>query len=298
MLVVIALGLDVGYFIIKKKMDDTYIETVLHMNQLSQADNSDDIENPFVFEFNYFANEDDSGASLFEVKLTAYTGINMNRTYSYGFQIVNPDTFTLKTYTYDTVDLALSWYTGTYKTYSVIAGAEGTESILDKYKDKPQFVINDDSEFYYFNTYDNVSYSATTALNTNNIPYVIDIAGEPYAFTFNKVNLVSESTNPFGWKYETYYASNFAYFVYQMYNSITGITDGDGVYTNLVLRLTDVFEFYEYNEATGKFDKLSDIGFNSNYMGVKVNYHTRGAKVHEDSMFNQLGNYSKGVQYA
>lgn len=282
LLVIIALGLDVGYFIVKKKMDDTYVETVLHMNQLSQIDNSSEIENPFVFEFNYYANKDDSGASLFEVKLTAYTGINMNKTYSYGLQIVNPDAFTLKTYTYDVVNPAFGWYTRTYNTYSIIAGDD----------------ILDNSEYYYFNTYDNVSYTASTALNNNNIPYVIDIDGKPYAFTFDKVNLVSESTNPFGWKYETYYKSNFAYFVYQMYNSITGITDGDGVYTNLVLRLTDVFEFYDYNDTTGKFDKLSNIGFNSNYMGVKVNYHSRGAKVHEDSMFNQLGNYSKGVIYA
>lgn len=245
------------------------------MNQLTQSE--EESQAPFVFEFKYFANADGSGLEMFEVLVTTYTGIDMQTTYGYGLQLINPSEMQLMRIKTETDEPFLGWSTKNYYKYNV---------------------MYNDAEQYYFNTHDFASYGATTALNKNNIPYVIDINGEPYAFTFNKETLVSEYNGAFNWHFENYDRSNFDYFTYKMYDSISKITTGDGVYENLMAKLTDVFEFYEYNKSTGKFDKLSDIAYNTSFIGIKTTYISRGAKIHEDSMFNQLREYNKGVTYA
>ena len=81
LLVVIALVLDITYFVIQSKKDSTFIERVLHMNQLTQAPQNDDSKPaPFIFEFKYEANKDGKGLEVFEILVTTYTGINANGT--------------------------------------------------------------------------------------------------------------------------------------------------------------------------------------------------------------------------
>lgn len=248
------------------------------MNQLTEAPQDEDTKQaPFIFEFKYEANKDGNGLEVFEVLVTTYTGINMNDTYGYGVQIINPSQMSLDVKIAKVNETFASWHTETYYNYIVNYG---------------------NAELYFYNTHDFVSYGATTALNKNDIPYVIDIEGNPYAFTFNQKNLVNEHTNLVGWHYQDYYVSNFDYFVYKMYDAIKNITNGDGVYENLMAKLADVFEFYEYNSLSGKFDKLTDIAYNTSFIGLKTTYLSRGAHVHEDSLFNQLGKYEKGVTYA
>lgn len=277
-LVVLAIAVDIQYFAIQSKKDSTYIERVMHMNQLTQAPKDDEeSQAPFIFEFRYHANADGKGLEMFECLVTTFTGIDRQATYGYGVQIINPSEMKLLRFEVDSDDPFLGWSTTTYYKYHV---------------------MYNNAETYYYNTHDFVSYGATTALNKNNIPYVIEIENKPYAFTFNKQTLESEYNGFANWHFANYNRSNFDYFAYKMYDAISKITTGDGVYENLMAKLTDVFEFYEYNEATGKFDKLSDVAYNTSFIGIKTTYISRGAKVLEDSMFNQIREYNKGVIYA
>lgn len=226
-----------------------------------------------VFELKYFENSDGSGAEMFEIKLTAFTGINMNKTYCYGIQIINPKFMACN----------LEHPGNSFHIWS------GSYNINAKY-----VVDFSESEVAFFNADDNVAYKATTALNTNNYPYVIDIDGVPYAFDFNK-NYLAETFNDWlGIANNYYYESNFEYFVFKLFSSMSKLTTGEGVYSNLNVGLNDVFNIYEYNQLTGKFDKLTTLGYSAEYIGIKLTYIERGARVHSDSMFNHIGDSQTG----
>lgn len=237
---------------------------------MSQLDT--DVKN-YIFELKYFENQDKLGKEMFEIKLTAYTGINKNKVYSYGIQILNPSNMNIsKEYVSFKVNLP-QWYDDEYYEYSVdYSGTQVT----------------------YFNSDETVSYTATTALNANNYPYVIDIDSTLYAIDFNKQVLEDTTYNAVGYAYNKYVTSDFNYFVYKMYSAMSTLTTGEGVYSNLNINLNDVFNIYEYNVLTGKFDKLSTFGYSAEFMGVKITYVERGAKIHTDSMFNQIGKTQKG----
>ena len=115
-----------------------------------------------------------------------------------------------------------------------------------------------------------------------------------YAFDFNKAYMHSQNTAFFGLDQRKYYVSNFDYFIYKLYNSMSTLSQGEGVYTNLNIGLNDVFNIYQYNNSTGKFDILTELGYTAEYMGVKITYVERGARMHSDSMFNQIGKTQQG----
>lgn len=230
----------------------------------------------YIFEMKYFENSDNSGAEMFELKISAYTGINKNKVYSYGVQLVNPKDITF-TFERTNIDFnILSWH----------------------YIEDWKYVIDfGDTQITYFNTDssgDTASYVATVALNENNNPYVIDIDKKTYAFDFNKRYLHTSNKDFFGMYDARYYVSNFEYFLYKMYNSMSTITQGQGVYDNLNVGLNDVFNIYEYNNTTGKFDILTELGYTAEFMGVKITYIERGARMHSDSMFGQIGSTQQG----
>lgn len=227
----------------------------------------------YIFELKYHENSDKSGVEMFEIKITAYTGVNKDKVHSYGIQLINPDI------TNDTVRTG----TGGFNIWEWKNDLEFTHK-----------VNFNETKIAYFNSDNNVSYGATTALNTNNTPYIIDIDGELYAFDFNKRYLVDTNTDFFALKQNKYYNSSFEYFVFKMYNGMSTLTNGEGIYDNLNVNLNDVFNIYSYNETTKKFDALSDLGYNAEYMGVRITYVERGARIHSDSLFGQVGNQQIG----
>lgn len=233
---------------------------------------SADVKN-YVFEIKYFENADDSGIEMYEIKLSAYTGINKNKVYGYGIQVLNPLNMT-NTVEYSTPSLNI-WT----QNYDI----NGTH------------VINfNNAEVSYFNSDNNVSYDATTSLNVNNYPYVIDIDKETYAFDFNKRFCERTEYDWLGFANNYYFNSNFEYFVFKTYKSMSTLSQGEGVYENLNVNLNDVFNIYEFNTLTGKFDKLSTVSYSAEYIGVKITYVKRGARIHSDSMFNKIGSGSIG----
>ena len=237
-----------------------------------------DPDTNFTFVVNYYANKDNSGAELYEIKLNYYTDYKLQDVYSLGLQIVNPNIkFYMKCDNLTGVSIFPWVEQHGYYSYDVEFNA----------KDKN-----------YYATDDGKSFETTTTFNSRNVPYIIKIGDKPYAFDFNKKTTEVVYTNGVGTNSYAHYASDFDYFLYKIYKSTTKLTGGDGVYENLKLELTDVFNVYEYNEKSGKFDKLSTFGYDVEYISFKVNYFETGAKRHEHSLFNQIGEKTGGVVWA
>lgn len=260
-----SLASDIGYIWIKKNKDNhpTIVSTTI--STLKDTD-----VKTYVFDLNYFANQNNFGAEMFEIKITCYTGVDRTNIYSYGIQVVNPSAmaFERELHHYKTNFLYNENY---FRAKLDMSGCQVT----------------------YFNSDDKFSYNATTALNENDNPYVIDVDGELVAFKFDKVTEIDRE-NAIFWAYINNMESDFNYFLYKMYTSMSTLTEGEGVYDNLLVGLNDVFSIYNYNKTTGHFDILSTMGYTAEYMGVRIKYHERGATINEDSMFNKLGSAQKG----
>lgn len=245
-------------------------------NKIPDSSINADEDTAFTFVVNYYANEDNSGVEMYELKLNYYTDYKFQDIYSLGIQIVNPGNMNFNA-RLDKIDdgfFGEPWVDCNYYfTYHV-----------DFSKTK----------ISYYNTDDGVSFNSTETFNSRGVPYIINIEDKPYAFDFEKANKELQGSNIWGKKSYINVSSNFDYFLYKIYDSTKSITDGDGIYYNLKLELSDVFNLYEYNDTTGKFDKLSTFGYDVNYISFKVNYHKRGAMTHDDSLFDQIGNYADG----
>ena len=87
--------------------------------------------------------------------------------------------------------------------------------------------------------------------------------------------------------------SNFEYFTYQAYMVAISLPK-EGVYTDLTLKLDNIFQLYEYNTISGKFDIQSTFGQINDYVSFKFNYYDRGAMTHEDSVYNVIGTNGVG----
>lgn len=267
LLVLVSVAGDAGYFWIKYNAEK---HPSIQTTNISTLENSE--VKTYVFEMAYYANSDNSGVELFELKLNCYTGVNRDKKYSYGVQILNPNKIT-----------------STYNVETSASPGLGVTNNCWRYN-----YDYSNCELTYYNSDDFVSYIATSALNERETPYIIDIDGEMYAFTFDAKSFLYEDYSWLGWKFNNYLLSDFNYFLNLMYNSMSTLTTGDGVYENLNINLENVFVIYSYNEMTKKFDIQTEFGYSSEYMGVKMKYVERGARVHEDSMFNKLGSYSNG----
>ena len=149
-----------------------------------------------------------------------------------------------------------------------------------------------DEAIDYFNSVDGISFEGTdklTSLNDN--LYIIDIDGRPCAFNYAKTVLAYKSQSL--WiSNESYVTSNFDYFMSQMYEVAKSFTK-EGVYTQLPIKLSDVFNVFEYNSLTGKFDIQSSFGQIDTFMSFKFNIYDRGVMTHNDSLFGQIGTESK-----
>ena len=231
-----------------------------------------DADTDFTFVINYYANEDNSGAEMFELKVNYHTDYLFQDVYSLGIQVLNPSEMDL-----------------TVECERVDDNPFGDYNAYFKY-----VVDYSDTSRAYFQTDDGVAFKAQTTFNEKNEPYIIKIDNKPYAFDFNK-EYELEKFGQFLWRSSyRHYSSSFNYFLYKVFDATSHITDGEGVYKNLKLELADVFNFYEYNSVTGKFDIQSTFGYDVNYVSFKVNYYNRGARVHEDSFFKQIGSEPAG----
>lgn len=238
--------------------------------QVSVVDKNLDPDTAYTMVVNYYENKDNSGVELFEIKLTSYTDYLMQGVYSTGIQIINPSSMTC-----EVVSNGFEWdfFGGKHYNYR-------------KYK------VTHSGDIYYFNSVDGYSFNASDELKSaSHDLYIVDIDGSPYAFNFDK--RVYDYNYTFAATSYNVYDSSFDYFKYQVYEAVKSLKE-DGTYLNMPLKFDDVFKLYEYNSSTGEFDIQSTKGYSQEYFHFKFNKYNRGAVIHEDSVFDVIGDYSTG----
>lgn len=254
--------------------DEVYAQQTIHTGGTITTNDEMSLDNDdFVFEFVYYANNDNSGAEMLEFKLNCFSGINKDYIYGYGVQILNPS---------EMVVASTPNQSANYKEYSGLCYVTN-HYFFDIYVEYGNALVS------YYNTDDFVVYNATTSLSDEAHPYIVDIEDQIYSFDFNRDNVSLHSSTFLGASYY-HFVSSFDYFMYKSYTAIKDLhtVDGDsqGIYKNLTMEYNDVINFYE--EKNGRFDELSDYTYNSIYLDCKVTYIDRGAGVHSDSMFGAI----------
>ena len=264
---------DVCYLLIKNNEDKHFTIDSYYWGQndnvLGEQLHADpDVKYTFVI--NYYQNIDNSGAEMFELKLNYFTDYQLTNVYSLGMQIQNPSKLTLEE-THTKEHPSLGHYNHYYD-YSINYNGINVQ---------------------YFNTDDGINYKAATTFNEKRVPYIIGIDDKPYAFDFEYITEILKESSLFATGYH-YNRSSFDYFLYRIIDSTSNIVGGTGTYVNLEAEFEDVFRFFQYNASTGKFDILSEKEYSEHIVSFKVNYFERGAKVHEDSLFGQIGTNTNG----
>ena len=249
----------------------SYNTTYLENSDVPDDSVAVDQKTKFAFNLKYFANHDNSGAEMLELNITYYTDINLQDVYSLGIQIINPGDLKL-----NIIDVKSDDSFSEYNAYYSYA-----------------FKYNN-AKVAFFQTDDGVSFKSTTTFNERQEPFILKIDEKPYAFDFEK-QFKTEKFMQFLWKNGyRHYVSSFDYFLYMIYDSTSKIVDGQGIYTNLKAELNNVFNIYEYNENSGKFDLLTNYGYSATYVPLHITYFDRGAMTHEDSMFGRIGHSTPG----
>ncbi len=226
----------------------------------------------FTFCINYYENADKNGYEMFELKLNYYTDYLMRDKYSLGMQIINPS--------------ELEFNKGYSDSYLTLQG----------WQDYFKYYLNlHNANVYYFNTDDGLNFNTTNTFNSKKVPYIIRIDEKPFAFDFNKETITERYIIL---KHNVHFNSNFNYFLYKTMYATTHITEKNKTFQNLTLDFEDVFNIFEYNEESQKFDKQSTFGYSVDYISFKVNYFERGATTHKDSFFGRIGEKDGGVVYA
>ncbi|MBE7082652.1 MAG: hypothetical protein E7378_03155 [Clostridiales bacterium] len=272
---IVCIGFDIGYFYIKKNLDkhftlSTQFVTGNHFATEEDLENDKDIFYNFVV--NYYANKDNSGEELFELKINSYTDKDFKGMTSYGIQVVNPSSMVLMP---------------SIKMDSNFTSSTAYYSFDIAYNKSPTF----------FNQTDGIAYKASQSIPENDASkwpaYVCNIDKVPYAYDFKFE--YKEKVSQFLWvsSYDVY-TSNYKYFMYQVFeaakSAITKDGKTEGIFTDLNLEFNDVFNFYKYNSATGKFDYAnSAFGYDKRFFAFKIYKYNTGAKVHTQSMFGSIG---------
>lgn len=264
----LSIALNIGAWYIGKYKSSSYVDGTYNIKTLVNN------ERPVnIFNIKYFANKDKVGSEMFEFKMTYYTGINMNQTYSLGVQYLNPSKIVFEEVQTNIGNI----FSGTYK-----------KNFSTKAKNA--------SPIYFATSPGGVSFGATTTFDDRSKPFLIDIEKTPYSIYYDKT-ILSESSRFLYQTTEINRVSNFDYFFKKLYNATKMLSaEGQGRYDGLIYEFLDVFNIYEYNTISKNFDvitnKYTDV---STYIGIDVDYMDRGAMTHEDSMFNQIGSTKGGV---
>lgn len=273
--IVLCIAGDIGYIAIKTNYSSAFSYKTYFWgtsNNVPEDQEKIDPDSKFTFVIDYWENADGQGAEMLEIKVNYFTDYQFTDVYSLGVQILNPSNMVLNTN-------GIGFWDG----HLVIDEDYG----LQMANNATYSIQLNGASIAYFNTDDNVSFKATSTFNDRNVPFIIDIDNKPYAFDFNKVTKERHGNL---W----YCHSNFDYFLYRVFDATSHLTSKDMTYQYLKLELTDVFNLYKYSQTSGKFDILSDLGYEVDYIKIKLNYHSRGVYTHEDSQFGQIGNDRTG----
>lgn len=225
------------------------------------------LEDRLLFEANYYSNKNNNGLELRELNLNYFTD------------------YTLTTETCRSV--GMQGFNG-----KVIG--ENPDLFLESFN---SFYINDLSKmdfdfFYYFDTYDFVSWSGSTIQNSLNrdTNFIIKIDNEPYSIKLDGTYTYYETEGYLWWEKQVPKTAKYQYthLFQDIMRAVKTNSEGYGSYY-ITLDLSSYFKtIQKYNYETKLFEDLPKADIMKNYVTIKFHYYEDGAVKSSQSLFGSI----------
>ena len=231
--------------------------STMEVGQLHSSSITD--EDRAVLNINYYANKDNTGYEVFEIKFNSYTGVDKTKVFGYGVQYVNP------VFSYGMLESKSDWNNYFY------------------------YGSSDYSYFTNFYDYSNgINYKATAnKIDDKSMILFDDNNNNTYALKFSG-DIEDKKSNFLWWHNTSYIRYDFNYFSHFLYEAVKHTSLKSGFYDFKVLfDVTNMFKFY-YKDNFGNFNSLTDDSFIDTlktYMTCKLNIENTGMTIASQSMF-------------
>lgn len=233
-----------------------------------------------ICEVNIFANKNNNGLELYEIKFNSYTDAEGSWVKGFGIQVPTDD---WGAYLQSTTKKHWEW-SPFYAFYKV----------TERNKD---LVVYGDYSFYQSDDIGESSYKLDIATMKDNL--YIDIEGDYYQIVLNEYQYYTSKSTWFGGKKYTAKTGQYTWFELFKYivdsakNSSKSVEDA-----TYYLDLLDCAKYYHllYQNDKGQYKELDKVSDLRNYLQIKVNYHDDGITDASQSMFKQV-DYSPTWNY-
>lgn len=294
---VVCIPFNVWYFYLLSKKDNHIVSYTFEIGTQTLSDGS---SSKYFIEVEYFSNEDNSGREEFGIKFNYMLDENQTAFYSQGLQYVANENKSLSFVVGNNSRYNISqsytnffgWHYDYYDVYkSVRLGSEITF--------KPSFNVTKCGERYNYMSSDDYK---TTVLSTNPISndtmFKIQIGENLYGMKFKGAVNGSGFTQTYSkWmntEYEQYWdLYDVDYFAAKVFSSVKSLKNG--TQRALTFEFGDLFDYFEYNPETKKYDKKVDAAKSDtlitdvkSYYSILLNKSASGVQRANDSMFNMV----------
>lgn len=281
---------DAWYFYLLKYAPNKSVLTTFNISTLDTVEGSDN----YIVELNYFANKDKSGVELLEFKLKYLTNENTSDTMEAGIQFVADKNQSIETvlgkykHKWDTTSVAIATAIGGPIGFVVGALNGGSNYYAADFQN---------CNIYKYNRYANISYSATSEINANSA-FLLPIGEETFLMSFKGEQSSEQMTNANGAEVRNCFIRYDAnYMIMKLFNAIKNSNMNNGTHYTKFEFKENMFNYQKSNgnntftDVITNEDEFSKIQEKiMNYFTIKINTHTRGAKIASDSMFNIIEN--------
>ncbi len=288
---IVCATIDIWYLVILKEKDNHILSYTFEVGQQTLADGS---ASKYFIEVEYNSNEDGSGLEEFGIKFNYMLDENQTAFYSQALQYVANEGESIVFKKYVTIG------ENTSKRKQVLAWV----TRYFNYTNKVGVFEEDGVERYNYMSSDDYQTPVISSNPINpNTAFKIQIGNELYLMKFK--GLIAQTDDygakqhiPFITHYRKWYDDyDVDYFAGVLFNSVKSLKNG----TNRVIAFEfgDLFDYYELNPESGKYDKKVDPDkFKAlttdvkSYYSILVNKSASGVKSAGESMFNMVSGNS------
>lgn len=228
------------------------------------------LEDRLLFEANYYSNKNNNGLELKELNLNYFTDYTLTTETcrSVGMQGFNSETV------YNNPDLFPESFNG-------IAFSDSRDNLLSWL-----------DLYYYFDTYDSVSWSGSTIQNSLNrdTSFIIKIDNEPYSIKLDGTYDYYTTEGILWWQKSVKHTADYQYhhLFQDIMRAVKTNSEGYGSYY-ITLDLSSYFKtIQKYNYETKLFEDLPKADIMKNYVTIKFHYYEDGAVKSSQSLFGSI----------
>lgn len=287
-LCIVCLGIDVWCFCVYKYADEKLVENTMLIDIMEDSNGA---EKKTFLEINYFSNKNKNGLEMLEIKYNYFVDETKENFFSVGSQYVADDKDSL-------INWKLYWQ-GYYETsYTSKLFGLLQERTYDSYYG---FLTNNNCSYYEYQSSSDYNFSMGNDINTlsgESSTFKVTIGEDIFTLKFKgqtpvpdyylgTKSLESALTKDIN---DQYYYVDHNFLAYNLLNSLRDSTPITNSYQ--VLEFGEFFDYYKYDGKT--YVEMTDIEnekisteFN-NYYVCKLNIQENGARVANDSLFNQI----------